>query len=184
MSGTKTSHYARHRLPKSFRCLYAALIFCLLAYPPAKAQTLYIQKGQKKLKILPGQHFQARLLGDTTAFSVRSGQEPYRIEKITHDSIIVSRPVEWKDTFKYEFNTWTGKFEENKKIYYKKVTRSVSEQYAIKDISTFTYTYQHDQSGDGCIACILIPGLNIYYFWSKAYHTRVFSTAEWKFAWK
>ena len=160
------------------------LFFCLTSLQQASGQTLYIQNGKKKIEILLHARLEVLTYNDTTAFSPKKDDNPFLISRITHDSIELSRVITWKDTFSYKFNVFTGK--DNKdKIRHEKIAAQVEyKTYALNDISGMRYTYQRDQSGDGCPICILIPGLNIYYFWSKGNRTKNFETAKWTFVWK
>jgi len=153
------------------------LCLFLMAFSIAEAQTLYIQKGKKKIKILPGSEIEIRTPGDTAQLIDDKKPAAFAIENITNDSIEISNPTAWKDTFSYKFIS-------KKKRFYKKPVQYEYRKYSLIDVSQIKYTYQRSQSDGGCIFCILVPGLNVYYFWSKAFRTKVFDMAEWKFIWK
>jgi hypothetical protein len=153
------------------------LCLFLMAFSIAEAQTLYIQKGKRKIKILTGSEIVIRTSGDTAKLIDDKKPAAFVIKNITNDSIEISKPTAWKDTFSYKFIS-------NKKRFYKKPVQYEYRKYSLIDVSQIKYTYQRDQSGVGCAGCILVPGLNIYYFWIKANRTKVFDMAEWKFIWK
>lgn len=147
-------------------------------------QTLCIQQGKKKIKILPGARLDVLTKNERRDFTADSSAAEFLVKNISADSITLYRPVEWKDTFSYKFNAWTGKDIPEKKRYYKVAIRFEQKQFSLAEITQIKYTYQSDQSGDGCIGCLLIPGLNIYYLLSKRHKTRVFDMTRWKFVWQ
>jgi len=149
----------------------------LMALSTAEGQTLYIQKGKKKIEILPMSEIEIRTSGDTAKLIDDKKPSAFTIKNITTDSIEISKPTAWKDTFYYRFIN-------KKKRFYKEPVQYEFRKFSLNDVSQIKYTYQRSQSDGGCIFCILVPGLNIYYFWSKAWRTKVFDMAEWKFIWK
>jgi len=151
----------------------------LMALSTAEGQALYIQKGKKKIKILPGSEIGIRTPGDTATLIDDKKPAAFTIKNITTDSIEISKPTAWKDTFYYRVINKKTRFYKDKKP-----ARYESRKFSFNNVSQIKYTYQRSQSDGGCIFCILVPGLNIYYFWSKAWRTKVFDMAEWKFIWK
>ena len=149
----------------------------LMALSTAEGQTLYIQKGKKKIKILSGSEIEIKTPGDTATLIDDKKPSAFAIKNITNDSIEISKPTAWKDTFSLRFIN-------KKKRFYKMPVGYEYRKFALNNVSQIKYTYQRSQSDGGCIFCILIPGLNIYYFWVKAHRTKVFDMAEWKFIWK
>jgi hypothetical protein len=149
-----------------------------------KGQSLYIQNGNRKIKIIEGSFLDVKTWDDSIEFPEIKKHSAFEINKMTFDSIEIRRSTGLKDTFRYKFNIWTGQDIKNKKQFYKVPSGYEYKRYALKDLSRLKYTFQHDQSGSGCIACIFVPGLNIYYFWSKSRRTKVFNIKEWKFIWK
>jgi hypothetical protein len=158
------------------------LFFALL--PGVNGQTLYIQNGKKRIKILRLSTIEIKTWNDSLLQADDSKSIPFTVNSIAGDSIYVVRTTEWKDTFRYKFNFLTGKDIKEKKKYQKIPSKYEYRQFSLKDISQITYTYQRDQSGEGCLGCMLIPGLNLYYLWSKARRTRVFDMSKWVFVWK
>lgn len=162
------------------------LALFLTAVPVAlHAQQLYIEHpGKKKIRILAGSRMEVVSSGGGSAAGIGISDPPFEVSRFTADSLVLIRTTQWKDTFEYKFNSWTGKIKENKKRYYKVPAGWESRTFALNDIRVITYRYRHDQSGEGCIACYLIPGLNIYYIWSKSWRTKTFDMTQWRFAWK
>lgn len=156
--------------------LYAFIIHC-----SSNAQRLAISNGRRTIKILPGASMELRTYNDSIGFYSKHTGISFRVYNISTDSIVLRRPTTWKDTFSYKFNAFNGKDDTAKKKYYKEASAYEYQAYAISGINKIRYRYQRDQSGEGGLGAIFVPGLNIYYIWSKCWRTRVFNMQKWKF---
>lgn len=158
-------------------------MFCLF-HLQGECQSLFIRHGHKKISLLKYSKIDIQTGHDTTGWETNAKKPRFTIDSLEKDSIKISRPVAWKDTFSYRFNAWNGKDKTDKKKYYKAPVEYESHRFGLSEITRIRYTYQRDQSRDGCVACYFIPGVNLYYIWVKAYRTREFDMRVWKFVWK
>jgi hypothetical protein len=75
------------------KLLFIPVLFFMMV-PFVNGQTLYIQHGKKKIKILPLAEIDVRVNGDTTAMDVKKKSKPaFTIKDISKDSIEISRPA-------------------------------------------------------------------------------------------
>jgi len=109
----------------------------------------------------------------TTSDTIKYGFRSYEAYKIHKDSIVVRKPSTFKDTivagaylYPRPFDLQIGKtIRENGVRYYeiKKILSYEQKSFAYKDITSMTYIVNKRRL-DGCIFCILVPGINIWWF--------------------
>jgi len=162
----------------------------------ANAQKVFLVLGKKKVP-LPNPNIASQWVGlttpnDTVKYFDKKGLS-YSLFKANQDSIIIKRPLEYYDTsilvygnannFSFE-HTNEKYFKENGKRYVRliKVDKDEYKSFAYKDITSFTYP-TYTGKGDGCEACILIPGVNVLYIIlaRNRWRAHKLDMQEWKF---
>lgn len=152
------------------------LFFVLIMFlqgADANAQKAYLSNGKKKVELREKSWIGLTTVNDTIRYW---GDESYsyHIAGTGRDSLTVRRPSTFLDTIVLENDLYENKssfeyltekcFKENKVRYCKlrKILSYEVKSFAYQDLTSITYSVYTGRL-DGCIFCILIPGVNIWW---------------------
>jgi hypothetical protein len=131
-------------------------------------QDVYLVKGKRRVQLKENTFIGLTTNSDT----IKYGSGSYETYQIHTDSIVLRKPSTFKDSMVKSADVYTlpadyliGKsIKENNMRYYevKKILSFENKSFSYKDITTMTYVIYNGRM-DGCIFCILVPGLNIWW---------------------
>ncbi len=152
----------------------------------------------------PNLNYHFEILGlETDADTIRydDGVAGFRIVEAGKDSVKLRRPLKYADTSirwsnRHDRHSDSGvslanlhythfKQYKSRGIWYDLFVRVDQYEYksfAYKDIRTLEYPTYHG-SGDGCVGCVLIPGINVIYiiYATRRWKPRRLEMKKWKF---
>lgn len=158
------------RHPVSF---FTCVFLLLPAATGASGQKAYLSDGKKKVALSEQSWIGLTAPNDTIEYW-GDKEYSYYIASTGRDSLTVRRPGTFLDTLvlendiydkKLSFDYRTGKcFKENKVRYcnIRKVLSYETKSFAYRDLTFVTYSVYAGKMS-GCIFCILIPGVNIWW---------------------
>lgn len=139
----------------------------------ASGQKAYLSDGKKKVELSERSWIGLTTVNDTVKYWGDKSYS-YYILSTGRDSLIVRRPGTFLDTIVLENDLYQNKpsfeylmekcYRENKVRYCKlrKILSYEVKSFAYRDLTSVTYSVYTGRL-DGCIFCILIPGVNIWW---------------------
>lgn len=167
---TRCRRVCRYRVSFFF-----CIILMLLLTFNADGQKAYLSNGKKKIPFKEHDWIGLTTINDTIKYW-GDKEYSYYIVSTGSDSLVVRRPGTFLDTIVLEddiyerrlpFDYRQGKcYKGENKVRYCRIRKVLSYDvttFAYKDLTTITYRVYTGRM-DGCAGCILIPGLNIWWF--------------------
>ena len=166
-------------------------ILLLLTFAHAAGQKAYLTNGKMKVPLTEASWIGLTTTRDTIKYWGNK-TESYYIVQTGKDSLVVRKPDVFADTVvlqddlyagKLQFDYRLDKYYKENKVRYCKIRKVLSYQtktFAYKDLTTLTYPVYTGRL-DGCIGCILVPGLNIWWLIDiKNRQEKTLKMTQWK----
>jgi hypothetical protein len=177
-------------------CIFSVFWFMFLTGTVSAEKVFLVHK--KDTVPFPNINYHFELLSletDTDTLRYDDGVAGFRIVEAGKDSVKLRRPLKYADTSIRWGNNYNRPSDSGVSLadlyytYFKQYkSRGIRydqyeyKSFAYKDIRTLEYPTYHG-SGDGCVGCMLIPGINVIYiiYATRRWKPRRLDMKKWKF---